>query len=351
MSHTPRPTPSRLRAALALALMATLLAVAAARSLRSDSWLELDGQTMGTTWSVRVSAPAAEGPALRATVQGAVDEVDRLMSTWKPDSELSHFNAAPAGELTAISQPTAEVFAVAQTVHRASGGAFDVTVGPLVDAWGFGAGATGEAPTEELLVSLLADVGQRHVHLDTTSAPPTLSKDLARLRCDLSAVAKGYGVDRAAAALHAAGASRFLVEVGGEVRAAGERPQGGPWRVGVQRPDASVGDTSAMAELRDEAMATSGDYRNYREVGGRRVSHIIDPRTGRPIEHHLASVSVVLPTAADADAWATALSVLGPDEGLRVADERGLAALLLVRAADGRFEQRPSALWRARAAR
>lgn len=311
----------------------------------------LQGPTMGTQFTVVLPLAGADAVdrAALAELQAAIDAqlqaVNAEMSTYLPDSELSRFNARAAGEAVEVSDHLFEVVRLADQVHRRSGGAFDVTVGPLVDAWGFG-------PSEpevriELddarIAELRTRVGGDKLELD--AARQTLRKRVDGLRVDLSAIAKGHGCDRVAAVLEAAGHDRYLVEIGGEVRVRGENPDGEAWAVGVERPTADAAGERVVQQVlrvRDVSVATSGDYRNYRERDGVRYSHTIDPRTGRPITHALASVTVIhRESAALADAWATALNVLGPDEGQAVAEREGLAAYFLVRTQAG-FEVRTS---------
>jgi len=297
--------------------------------------LELTGPTMGTTFTVKVRGPALGAEptaALSAGIQGALDGVNDAMSTWQPTSELSRFNDGPADTPFAFSAPTLEVLAVAREVYAASGGVFDVTVGPLVNRWGFGPDDRIGPPTQAEIDALLAAVGQDKLTLDADAG--TVSKPDAGLRVDLSAVAKGYAVDRVALAIEALGHDAYMVEVGGEVRtgAGGDEP----WRIAVERPSFKPPGTEAnpvfeVVELAGLSMATSGDYRNYIKDGDKLRSHTIDPRTGAPVEHALASVTVVHRDCAAADAWATALMVLGPDEGLAVAEREGLAALFITR--------------------
>lgn len=290
--------------------------------------LRLSGLTMGTTWHATISGQA-DGARAHQAVQDALDAVDARMSTYREESELSALNRAPAGQDLPISPELAQVLAIAAEVHHASGGTFDVTVKSLVDAWGFGPpDAPAHAPPQGELDRLRLLVGADQLHLDPVAS--TLRKAADGVQIDLSAVAKGHGVDRAFEALTALGYTDVLVEVGGEVRGQGRNPDGQAWRVGVERPDGEGGVLQAVP-LDGGAMATSGDYRNYREVDGQRVSHTIDPRTGHPITHGLASVSVLHPSCAWADAWATALNVLGPVDGPAVAQAQGLAALFVVR--------------------
>lgn len=295
----------------------------------------VQGEVMGTTYTVKVVAQTREEQseqseaALAQTVKQALDAVDQSMSTYKPDSELSRFNEGPADQDVDISPAVAEVLTVAFDVHDRSGGAFDVTVGPLVERWGFGAkGELTKVPSQADIDALRARLG--HEHLDFDVPASTLRKDAKDLRVDLSAIAKGYGVDQAAAALHEAGWDDFLVEVGGEVRVSGKTEAGRSWRLAVEKPSTAERTIFEVIELQDQAMATSGDYRNFTVVDGTRYSHTIDPTTGRPVTHNLASVSVLADTCAEADALATALNVLGPQRGLELAEREGLPALFLI---------------------
>ncbi|MDP6979921.1 MAG: FAD:protein FMN transferase, partial [Myxococcota bacterium] len=231
-------------------------------------------------------------------------------------------------------------------VSRDSGGAFDVTVGPLVAAWGFGAtDRAPEPPSDAEREALEERVGFAKLRVDPEGN--TLSKLHPDVSCDLSAVAKGYGVDRIALLLERKGHRDHLVEIGGELRAKGTRLDGRVWRVGIERPDALTRTSREIIDLRNISLATSGDYRDYYEVDGRRISHTIDPRAGHPIDHRLASVSVLHPQAAWADALATTLNVLGPHAGFRFAEERNLAALLLLREGDGEFHDLATSAWQA----
>lgn len=304
----------------------------------SPTVTQLTGRTMGTAWTVKVVGLPVPPERARAAVAEALGAVDGAMSTWKPDSELSRLNRADAGAPFEVSAALREVLALAQQVSARSGGAFDVTVGPLVDAWGFGPRGQQPPPDEATLRGLLEVVDFRL--LDLTDAGVVKARD--GVRVDLSAIAKGYGVDRAADALEALGAIRYLVEVGGELRVRGLNGEGQPWQVGVERPDPSGRGVQRVLPLSDVGLATSGDYRNFYERGGARVSHTIDPRTGRPIEHALASVTVVDAACARADAWATALNVLGPEAGLDLARRERLSALFLIRQPDGGLAEQGS---------
>ena len=226
-------------------------------------------------------------------------------------------------------------------VARDSGGAFDPTVGGLVDAWGFGPEASERMPDEAELAALRAHVGTAKLRLDANAR--TATKTDAALRLDLSAIAKGYAADAVAEALVGAGLHAVMVEVGGEVATRGQRAPGRPWRIGIERPDGS-GALWRTVRLEDRAMATSGNYRNFRRVDGHVFGHTIDPRTGRPVEHRTASVSVIAERGVLADAWATALMVMGAEEGSAWADARGIAALFILapEGSEGVFVERPT---------
>ena len=321
------------------------LLLAAGACARPDPGLPVhgfDGATMGTTWAVRVVTagpwPRAERDRVGAEIQAVLDDVESKMSHYAPSSELSRFNRRRTTRPFPVSADTFEVFRQARRLGELTGGALDVTVGPLVDAWGFGPVEPDRFPPDDEVLSRLREhVGYAGIELD--AAASTLRKTDPAIEGDLSAVAKGYGVDRVAAALRAAGLARFLVEVGGEIAAAGTNHLGRPWRVGIESP-AAGGGMQRVVPLRDRAMATSGDYRNRREVDGGWVSHTIDPRTGRPVDHRLASVSVVADRCVVADGLATALEVLGPRDGHALAVERGWAALFLSRGTDGAIRER-----------
>lgn len=295
------------------------------------------GEVMGTTYSVRLDVPSLVGEErerVEAAVKERLDEVDGLMSTYDSTSQLSRFNARASTDPFPVSPLILDVVEVAQRVSAATDGAFDVTVGPLVEAWGFGSRPQPPtAPEPDELARLEALVGYRGLTVDTVAG--TLTKAVPGMEVDLSAVAKGYAVDRVAEALEELGYSRYLVEVGGELRAGAAKADGTAWRVAIETPDAAVRAVYGVVEITDRSVATSGDYRNFYELDGVEYAHLIDPRTGRPVLHAGASVSVIHPRDAVADAWATALSVLGPEEGFEVAEREGLAALFITRDGDG----------------
>ena len=291
------------------------------------------GGTMGTTYSVKVAGlpSGVDREHVATEIQARLDRVNSLMSTYDPESELSRFNRSDSDAWYGVSTETAEVVLEAIRVGDLSGGALDVTIGPVVDLWSFGPDARpkGVLPTDEELVTAMSAVGYRK--LDVRLDPPALRKSSARSRVDLSSLAKGFAVDEVAEALEAFGIHRYMVEVGGEIRTAGLNGSGGSWRIAVEVPMTAGRGVQRVVALGDRAMATSGDYRNYFEQDGVRFCHIIDPRTGRPVGHRLASVSVLADSCMEADALATALFVLGPEEGLQLAEAQGIPALFLVR--------------------
>lgn len=333
---TPGPEALTPRARRLLPIFLLVLVALTVRTLwcQVPAQMRLAGRTMGTTWSVTL---VESDPRAREAIQTRLDAVNAAMSTWDPASELSRFNAHTSTEPFALSAETLRVMVLARGVSEATGGAFDVTVRPLVAAWGFGAGARvpGAFPDAAELARLRARVGYAQLELDLTAG--TARKLHPQLEVDLSAIAKGFGVDEVARALQELGHESFLVEVGGEVRASGERPGGGPWHLAIERPEPDGRAIYAVIELRDQSMATSGDYRNFYEQEGERLTHILDPRVGRSVSHSLASVSVVHEDAATADAWATALTVLGPEEGPKIARAEGIAAYFIVRMPSGGY--------------
>lgn len=283
-----------------------------------------EGATMGSSWHATVVHRAEVAPPAPAELQAVLDEVDRLMSTWKPESELMRFNAwRPAGavESLPVSPWTADAVREALEAAAETGGAFDPTVLPLVDLWGFGAGgARPSEPAEAEIAAARARVDWRRIAVRENA----LAKSAPDAALDLSGSAPGFAADRICELLDARGFPDHLVEIGGEVRVGGLAPGGRPWRIGIEQPldDAAQGEAlSAAIEVASGAVATSGDYRKFRRApDGTRLSHEIDPRSGRPIAHGLASVTVLAPTCGRADALATAFMVLGTEAALALAE-------------------------------
>jgi thiamine biosynthesis lipoprotein len=303
----------------------------------------LQGQSMGTTWLVRLAAPRKEpGPEWRAGIQRQLDSVVAEMSHWASDSDLGRFNLAPTGSWHVLPAGFFKVLSYAMTVARDSGGAYDPFAGALVNLWGFGPGSPWDeagfcAPSAAVVQDMLAQGRARRIELD--HAGRRIRQPGGAL-IDLSAVAKGYGVDQVARYLEAQGIRHYLVEVGGELRGAGMKPDGQPWWVALEQP-ADSGNPEAgnpediLVALHGLAVATSGDYRRYFRQDGKRYPHTIDPRTGYPIGNGVAAVAVVHAECMAADALSTALTVLGLEDGMRFAELHKLAARFVVREAHG----------------
>lgn len=289
--------------------------------------LELSGQTMGTSYNVLVVRPGSRDAALDSDVQSLLAEINRQMSTYRQDSELSEINRAKLDTWLPVSPQLFEVLVLSQSINGQSGGAFDITVGPLVNLWGFGPEqTTGELPGLALIEEALATAGADAFELDTDSLA---IKKLKPAFIDLSAVAKGYGADKLAELLRARGYRNYMVEIGGELRVSGKNARGQLWRLAIEKPVPIPGEVFQAISVTDAGVATSGDYRNYFEIEGSRYSHTIDPLTGSPVKHNLVSVTVVASSSAAADAWATALNVLGGCKGLALAEQLQLAAYFI----------------------
>ena len=314
---------------------------------------ELSGQTMGTSYSIKLSPAPDESrrAALQEKVERRLAEINAQMSTYRDDSDLMRFNRAQTTDWQAVPDALAELVDRAQRISELSAGQYDITVGPLVNLWGFGnSGRRDTPPSQEQIADLLQRVGYRH--LEARRAPAALRKDIAEIQIDLSSIAKGWAVDQIAELVQQDGFSNVLVEIGGEVLARGEKLPGTPWRVAIEQPLPDRRAITRIIDLRDLAMATSGDYRNFFADGGRLYSHTIDPGTGMAVQHRLASVTVLADNCTDADAWATALMASGEQRGPKLAESLGLKALFLVRGEQG-LEQKistalaTSGLWRA----
>lgn len=297
------------------------------------------GATMGTTWSAKAVLPATvDLPALEAMVQRALDAVVGEMSPWAPLSDLSRYNRAPAGSWVRLPEATLTVLRRAIQVADQSAGAFDPTLGALTDLWGFGPRAFAGAPPEAGAVAALREAGGwKRLTLDGEALFQP-----GGLKLDLNGIAKGFGVDQAAAALDRAGVKSYLVEVGGELRGTGAKPDGQPWWVELERPPSANDTEKTVVALHDLSVATSGDYRRFFDHEGRRYAHTLDPATGAPVTHPTVSVTVLAADCMSADAWATALTVMAPEAALAFATKHDLAALIVSRAASGGLEERLS---------
>jgi thiamine biosynthesis lipoprotein len=301
----------------------------------------LGGETMGTTWSVKlVASPQADLHVLHAVIQSELDRVVAQMSTWETDSDISRFNRLAADSWQVLPPEFFDVLACALQIATASDGAYDPTVGPLVEAWGFGASAGArQVPETETLRAALARVGWQRIQLQTERMR---ALQAGGLQLDLSAIAKGYGVECVARCLRARGIDSALVEVGGELHGSGRKPDGSEWQVLVESsPDEDTENTlpPRVIALEDRAIATSGDHWHAFEQDGIRYSHTLDPRTGYPVRHAPAAVTVIADHAMHADAWATALTVMGADAGFAFAQHKQLAARFMLQR-DGQWVER-----------
>ncbi|RRD43952.1 FAD:protein FMN transferase [Comamonadaceae bacterium OH3737_COT-264] len=340
--HRPRPSGRSLLACLlaAWALAACHPAEPAAKVVK------FGGPTMGSSYQISyVAESGAPGlAAAQAGVQAILGEIDAAVSTYRGDSALARFNAAPAG--TCMDMPAAAIALAehAQALHAASGGAFDVSLLPALEAWGFrhrpsapalaSAAATAPAaPTEDELQALRQRVGMQHLRVEGAR----LCKS-APIRLEFNSTAAGYAVDRVAQWLEGQGVRNYLVEITGEMRAAGSKPGGAPWRIAIEAPLENARQAQKILALQDMALSTSGDYRNWREAGGQRYSHTLDARSLRPVRHALASVTVAHASALQADGLSTLLMALGPEAGYDYASAHGLAALFITRTGESKNE-------------
>ncbi len=324
----------------ALALMAGCSERGRFFALPGSAAMAFAGQSMGSSYTVKIGGVTLSDATLRAAQQAVADalqDVVQRMSHYEPQSELAQLNRQALGEPLAVSAPLMQVLQVAQAVRTASDGAFDVSIGRAVDAWGFGPSERPRQPLAPQTVQALRQAASA----DALALSPATGMVTRRadVLANLSGIAKGYGVDRAAAALDALGLADYMVEVGGEIRTRGRNAQGQPWQLAVERPDAMPQQALYIVPLSGRSLATSGDYRNFFMHEGRRYTHEIDPASAAPVRHALASVSVVADDCTLADAWSTALFVRGPEEGLALARRHQLAAYFVLRQPDGRFTE------------
>ena len=307
--------------------------------------LRLAGKTMGTTYHIKVVAGwLTSGADIQAQIDNRLAAINRSMSTYDPNSEISRFNAlASTDDSLAVSDDFTNVLQVAAQLYRLTDGAWDGTLDPLINLWGFGRrGPVSGIPEEVEIRQALARVGFDRIRMEPSGA---IGKHHPEVTLDLASIAKGYGVDEIARLLGNSGFAHFLVEIGGEVYARGRRKDGKPWMVGINRPDRSAGlsDVYKAVPLTDRAMATSGDYRIFTRIGGRNYSHILDPRTGWPVQNEVVSATVVAANCTVADGLATALMVMGPATGVALVNRLdGVECLIVTRTPDGGFTDHPS---------
>jgi FAD:protein FMN transferase len=325
-------TPARVIVSVSIIIVAVMSVVPGFFSTKTSLILsELTGSTMGTSYTIKYrhlpEVPSSH--AIHKEIERQLAEINHTMSTYDPDSELSRFNRADTTDWIPVSAPLYTVLKSAQKISQQSKGAFDITIGPLVNLWGFGPEMrSAYLPDQVDITSVLERTGYDKLVLhEMLSAVRKVHSDLY---VDLSGIAKGYAVDQIAIMLEQQGIEHFMVEIGGEIRARGSNAQEIPWQIGVDKPQ-SIGRTlHRVLSLKDTALATSGNYRNYFMINDKRYMHVIDPITGWPVENHLASVSVLADTCMLADAWATALLVLGLERGMIIAEQLGLSVLFIV---------------------
>ncbi|MEX0284796.1 MAG: FAD:protein FMN transferase [Paracoccaceae bacterium] len=288
----------------------------------------LSGQTMGTTYNVVATGDSVSEGEVQSAIDAALARVNAQMSNWDAGSEISTFNARLDTDSVTMSPELAEVMQAAEAVHQASEGTFDTTMGPLIELWGFGAPGKREMPDDAAIAAAL----QRSGHGNTLQVGATgLQKRQGEAQVYLAAIGKGYGADLVGRALEDLGITDYMVEIGGDLYASGRNPDGQPWQIGIESPNAHDRGMLDVIGVSGAGLASSGDYRNYFERDGKRYSHVIDPRTGRPVTHHTASATVLADNAMLADAWATAMLILGSERGLEVADAQGIAVMFVDR--------------------
>nr|WP_168711067.1 FAD:protein FMN transferase [Ningiella ruwaisensis] len=330
---------------LAILLICSLALTACAPS--HEKVHSLTGKTMGTTFNVKFvadgSAAELDKDLLLSDIETRLLEINQLMSTYIEDSELSRLNKAPANTAFTISDETAYVIEEALRLTRLSDGALDITVGPIVNLWGFGPDLKPETvPTETQVAQARALVGPDKFTLQNNQ----VIKAHQDVYIDLSTIAKGYAVDELAEMLEQRNITNYLVEIGGEMRLSGQKPEAQDWLVAIEKPVSSERAVQRIIHIGDNAIASSGDYRNYVEEAGRRFSHLIDPQTAYPIDHNLVSVSVIAPTCIEADGLATALIVMGFEKGMDLAEREGIAALFITKEGNEFVEYRSNAFSR-----
>jgi thiamine biosynthesis lipoprotein len=308
--------------------------------LDADPQIEIQGPTMGTYFAVKVARPPAglDAKGLQTGIEAVLNEVIAEISTYDPQSELSRLNRNPSTDWLTVSPNLRAVLAEGQAVSSMSGGSFDITVGPLVNLWGFGPEARAAGvPAPELIAAARERVGYHKLELRTE--PPAIRRQRGDLSIDLSALGEGEGADRMAAWLESRGVTDYMAAVAGTMRVRGKNARGLPWGIAIEVPDPEQRVVQRILPVTDSAVSTSGDYRNFFKFGGKRYSHHIDPRTGVPVEQRLASVTVVLPGRADsarrADGLATALMVMGEGRGPALAESQGIAAYFILREDQG----------------
>ncbi len=317
-------------------LIAAACGLSACNNATPAQAMVLEGKTMGTVWRVTLAGvDAARKEPLQQAIQQQLDADDQTLSTWKPDSVLSQFNRHQGNEPQPVSADMADTVTEALRIGAKTDGAMDITVGPLVNLWGFGpAKQLAHSPTDAEIAAAKAQTGLQHLRVIETVEGQWLQKDLPGLYVDLSTMGEGYATDHLARLMEREGINNYLVSVGGAVLSRGQNAQGNGWRVAIQKPTDSENAVQARVDLQGHGISTSGSYRNYYELDGKRILHVIDPVTGRPIEHKLVSATVIATTALEADGWDTGLMVLGSEKAKALAQQQHLAVYLISKEGD-----------------
>ncbi len=298
---------------------------------------------MGTTYQVKIVLPKDKilPEGIGEKIHNCLTKIDNLMSTYKSDSELSQFNQYEESDVFKVSSETYEVFKIAYEISQKTEGAFDFTIFPLVELWGFGPRMVEQPPTKEQIEETKKKVDYRKIEI----LPEGIRKHNPEIQCDFSAIAKGYAVDKVAEVLDSYSFDSYMIEVGGEVRVKGEKYPGVAWTIGIERPISMERSTFLAIKLKNQSLATSGNYRNFYIWEGKKYSHEIDPRTGYPIPNTISSVSVIHPSCAYADAYATALMVMGKEEGPRFAETNNIPALFIYPINETQYIEQPTTAW------
>lgn len=305
--------------------------------------LRISGETMGSYYSIVIDSPGStDGDRLQKDIEQIFADINRQMSNWSKDSEISKFNESRSTDWFPVGQQFAIVTAEAKRLHTVTGGKLDVTVAPLIELWGFGRNKVKRVPSDEQLRAAMETVGMQHVEVRLD--PPAIRKQKPEITINLASLAPGFAADEVSKLLRERGLKSHVVDVGGENLAGEAKASGDSWRLGVESP---LGGLHKVVELTEKAIATSGDYRNFFVINGRRYSHILDPSTGQPVEHPPASVSVIHKSCMTADALGTAMMVLGPEEGLKLAKTLNVDVLFLDVTKDGRLEERSTGVFSA----
>ncbi|MFM7056577.1 MAG: FAD:protein FMN transferase [Planctomycetota bacterium] len=312
----------------------TLWSAAAA----AEEPLKISGKTMGSYYAITIDEPGgADAVRLQRDIEQLLSDLNRQMSTWDDSSQISQFNRLRSTDWFPVGRELADVTTEALRLHQLTDGALDITLAPLIEAWGFGRSRRPRVPPDAEISKALADMGPQH--LEVRQDPPAIRKQRPALQISVNALAPGYAADCISRLLNARGLKSHVVDVGGENLAGAAKRSGDPWRIGVESP---LGGLQRVLPLTHMAAATSGDYRNFREINGRRYSHVLNPRTGHPVEDPPAAVCVLHPSCMTADGLCTALMVLGPDAGLRLAAQVGFDVMFLDLDPDGKLIEHSS---------